>query len=47
MRRFACSRTICLVFVCVEPATLFRDEAYVLAPGESHIMRVCISAGWL
>lgn len=33
-----------LVFVCVEPATLFRDEAYALAPGESHIMRVCIAA---
>ena len=31
-------------FVCVEPATLFRPEAYTLAPGEDHVLSVSISS---
>ena len=32
-----------LHFVCVEPATLFRPDAYTLAPGEEHVLSVSIS----
>ena len=33
-----------LHFVCVEPATLFRPDAYTLAPGEEHVLSVTIAA---
>ena len=33
-----------LHFVCVEPATLFRPDAYSLAPGEEHVLSVSIAA---
>ena len=33
-----------LRFVCVEPATLFRPDAYTLAPGGEHVLSVTISA---
>jgi len=33
-----------LNFVCVEPATLFRPDAYTLAPGAEHVLSVTISA---
>ena len=33
-----------LKFVCVEPATLFRPDAYTLAPGEEHVLSVTIDA---
>ena len=33
-----------LRFVCVEPATLFRPDAYTLAPGEEHVLAVSIAA---
>ena len=32
-----------LHFVCVEPATLFRPDAYTLAPGEEHVLSVSIA----
>ena len=32
-----------LRFVCVEPATLFRPDAYTLAPGEEHVLSVSIA----
>ena len=32
-----------LHFVCVEPATLFRPDAYTLAPGAEHVLSVSIS----
>ena len=31
-------------FLCVEPATLFRADGYLLKPGESRAMRVTIAA---
>ena len=31
-----------LNFVCVEPATLFRPDAYTLAPGKEHVLLVSI-----
>ena len=31
-----------LNFVCVEPATLFRPDAYTLAPGKEHVLSVSI-----
>jgi len=31
-------------FLCVEPATLFRVDGYLLKPGESRAMQVTISA---
>jgi glucose-6-phosphate 1-epimerase len=30
-------------FVCVEPATLWRDQAVTLAPGEKHVMSITLS----
>jgi len=32
-----------LHFVCVEPATLFRPDAYTLAPGAEHVLSVSIA----
>ena len=32
-----------LRFVCVEPATLFRPDAYTLAPGAEHVLSVSIA----
>lgn len=32
-----------LRFVCVEPATLFRPDAYTLSPGEEHVLSVSIA----
>lgn len=32
-----------LHFVCMEPATLFRPDAYTLAPGEEHVLSVSIA----
>ena len=29
-------------FVCVEGATLYRDRAYTLAPGETHVLKLAI-----
>jgi len=31
-------------FVCVEPATLFREDGYTLAPGEEHVLQAAIQS---
>ena len=32
-------------FVCVEGATLYRDSAYTLKPGETHILKLTVEVG--
>ena len=34
-----------LRFVCLEGATLYRDRAYSLAPGETHTLKMTIQVG--